>query len=63
MGLHIFRAYVLELSRTEFQGQTLFHHLTRGRLMILHISRIYVLECHGLCLEVGPGFITSRGEV
>ena len=29
--------------------------------MSLHISRIYVPECHGLCLKVGPESLALIG--
>ena len=49
------------MSRSVSRGQTWVHRLTRGGLMGLHISRIYVLECHGLCLEVRPESLALIG--
>ena len=47
--------------RSVSRGQTWVLHLTRGGLMSLHISRIYVPECHGLCLKVGSESLALIG--
>ena len=50
-----------ELSRSVSRGQTWVLRLMREGLMSFHISRIYVLECHGLCLKVGPESLALIG--
>ena len=50
-----------ELSRSVSRGQTLVFRLMREGLMSFHISGIYVPECHGLCLEVGPESLALIG--